>query len=187
MAMAKSVKPKKKRIKNKGAGDAMAKVASKTEAFKNISSPLLPISVLGALTEYKPEFCKMLIDHMSGGLSFDSFAGDANVCEKTLYNWRDSHADFLQAYKIGKAKCRAFWEKLGVTGVAGKIKGFKEATYIYNMNNRFKEEWRNSVHHNNNDKPETAEHADNEVRDVSPAVPLEDEVKQIMDELENEY
>lgn len=91
-------------------------------------------------TKYKKEYCKQLIEHMTKGLSFESFAGVLQVSNKTLYTWAEKNPEFLHAKKVGTDKSRLFWEKLGVAGAAGKIPNFGSASYIFNMKNRFK--WR---------------------------------------------
>ena len=95
------------------------------------------INVGGRPTKYRPEFDEMLIDHMAGGMSFESFAGVIGVCRATLYNMSDANPSFLDARKIGMEKCRFFWEKLGIGATAGKVENFNATCWIFNMKNRF--------------------------------------------------
>ncbi len=143
---------------------------------------------MGAPTKYEPRFCKMLVEHMTGGLSFESFAGEINVAISTIYLWRESHDEFSEAFKTGYPKCLAFWEKLGLTRVAGKTKRFKEATYNYNMNNRFKEQWKNTMHVTK--EPDKSFDPDaHAVIDVTPEKKddTESKIKAIIGKLKNEY
>jgi hypothetical protein len=71
----------------------------------------------GRYTEYRPEFCDRLIDHMGEGLSYESFAGTLGVCKKTLYNWEKEFPEFEQAKGIGLEKGRLYWEKAGRDGM----------------------------------------------------------------------
>lgn len=87
---------------------------------------------------YKPEYCKALIDHLASGLSFESFAATIDVNRDTLYEWEKVHPAFSDARKIGTEKSLIFWEKMGLTGALGKIKGFQPAVYIFTMKNRFR-------------------------------------------------
>jgi hypothetical protein len=91
----------------------------------------------GRPSKYDPKYCRMVIDHMEHGLSFESFAGTIEVSRDTLYEWTKVHEEFSDAFKIGQMKCRLFWERLGINGVAGKIPGFQVAGHIYNMKVRF--------------------------------------------------
>jgi len=54
---------------------------------------------MGRPTKYKPEFCEMLIEHMSKGFSFESFAGKPEVRTSvdTLYHWTVLYKDFSDA------------------------------------------------------------------------------------------
>lgn len=65
-------------------------------------------------SKYKTEYNQMLIDHMSRGLSFESFGGVINFDRATLYNWANANPSFLDAKRLGMAKCRLYWETIGV-------------------------------------------------------------------------
>lgn len=68
----------------------------------------------GRPTDYKPEYCDMLIEHMGQGLSFSSFASDLNVAESTIYLWAQLHSEFSEAKKIGRGRQRVYYERKGV-------------------------------------------------------------------------
>jgi hypothetical protein len=103
----------------------------------------------GRPLEFKDEYCEMLIDHMGQGYSFESFAGVVGCCKQTLYNWL-ANEQFLDAKNIAFECSRFFWEKIGIE-IAKSGQGNATA-YIFNMKNRFKDEWK--------DKQET-EHSGN--------------------------
>lgn len=71
-------------------------------------------------SDYKEEYCEMLIDHMTQGLSFDTFAGVVSVTTKTLYNWLDAHPEFLHAKEIGHPKRNLFVEKMYLMAATGR-------------------------------------------------------------------
>lgn len=96
----------------------------------------------GRPTKYKKEFCQAVVDHLSKGYSFETFAPAIGVSVKSTYNWL-KHEEFLQAKKEGEAHGRLFWERLGIGGVTGKIPGFNVTCWIFNMKNRFA--WRDKV------------------------------------------
>lgn len=71
----------------------------------------------GRPTKYKPEYCELLIEHMAGGHSFESFAGrpDVRVNIDTLYEWAKVHPQFSEAKSIGYAASFYQWEDVGLT------------------------------------------------------------------------
>ncbi len=77
----------------------------------------------GRPSDYKPEYCDMLIQHMASGLTKESFAGVVGVERKTLYNWIHNNPEFEQANGIGKSKELLFWEKMLIDVASGKMKG----------------------------------------------------------------
>lgn len=87
--------------------------------------------------KFKPEWCEMLIKHCAQGLSIECFAAEIDTTTPTLYQLFDRYPEFLNAKKKAEAKCRSFWEKMGVAGAAGKLKNFQTGAWIFNMKNRF--------------------------------------------------
>ena len=117
----------------------------------------------GRPTDYDPSFCNELILHMEQGLSFESFAGVVRCTKSTLYRWLNHNSDFSDAKHRGVQLCRLWWERLGIQGVQGfgpecvkkrkVVNGveveveyaaaqFNVGAWIFNMKNRFPEEWR---------------------------------------------
>lgn len=97
----------------------------------------------GRPTDYKPEYCEMLVEHMKGGLSFEAFGAKVDCAEQTLYNWRDAHPEFMESYKKGLAYSLEHWEEMGHDMVlAGQG---NSAVWIFNMKNRFKWKDRHDV------------------------------------------
>lgn len=102
-------------------------------------------------TSYKREYCDLLIKHMAKGLSFESFAGRVGVSRRVLYDWLDSHEEFLHAKEIGIEKSLLKWEIAGVRGhFVEKVRdeeshsGYRTdklqiipSVWIFNMKNRF--------------------------------------------------
>lgn len=100
-------------------------------------------SVFGRPVEYKPEYCQMLIDHMKTGLSYEAFAAVVMCCKKTLYNWEKQYPEFLHAKSIGQNLCRMHWENLAINNaVSTNGKSLNASVWIFNMKNRFRDEWR---------------------------------------------
>jgi hypothetical protein len=96
----------------------------------------------GRPTDYKPEYCEQLIEHMRMGYSYDTFAAVADVCVDTLYEWEKKHPEFSDAKKRARIKGQLVWEQMGMQGM--RTEGaFNSAVWIFNMKNRFK--WHDQV------------------------------------------
>ena len=109
----------------------------------------------GRPTDYREEYCELLIEHMAKGYSFESFAGLVGASKQTIYDWTSANPQFLDSKKIAIEKCRIFWEKQGIEGIYttekftqdengshSEKKALNSAVWIFNMKNRFKDEWR---------------------------------------------
>jgi len=96
--------------------------------------------VAGQPTKYRPQYCEKLITHMSEGFSYESFAGLISCSLSSLYNWEESHPEFLEAKKTGFEKNRLFYEALGIAAMQGEPSN--SAIWIFNMKNRFPKQWR---------------------------------------------
>jgi len=109
----------------------------------------------GRPTSYEERFCEMLIDHMAQGFSYESFAGLVGVSKQTIYDWEKANPEFLDSKKIGVEKSRLFWETQGIEGIyttetfeqdengsRSVKKALNSSVWIFNMKNRFKDEWR---------------------------------------------
>ena len=93
---------------------------------------------VGRPSKYQPEYCQRLIDHMSLGLSFESFAAVVEVNRDTLYHWTKLYREFSDAKDIARSNALLTWEKWGIAGCVGKLPKFNATGWIFNMKNRFK-------------------------------------------------
>lgn len=76
---------------------------------------------------------------MKNGYSFESFAGLIGVSKQTIYDWTKANPDFLDAKERAFEASRLTWERIG-KNIATSGEGNATA-YIFNMKNRFKEDW----------------------------------------------
>lgn len=104
----------------------MAPKKKSTRGLKNppaeIVEPLSYLEGVGRPTKYSPEFCSKLIEHMAGGLPFESFGGRAmNVSTRTLYAWAESYPEFQQAKEVGQRLLVEFYANVARNIAAGVI------------------------------------------------------------------
>lgn len=121
----------------------------------------------GRPSTYKEEYCDLLVKHMAEGYSFESFGAITHTSKETLYTWTEKHEEFLDAKKEAEAKCRMFWENLGIKHVLnisepkGTSYSLNSSVWIFNMRNRFG--WRNETKEEIEDKAKAAAVAAKEV------------------------
>lgn len=96
----------------------------------------------GRPSKYRAEYCADLIEHGKKGLSFEAFGADVGVARQTLYTWEETHPEFKKARELAQVYCLKHWEQVGIDGMLGLIKGFNATIWIFNMKNRFHENWR---------------------------------------------
>lgn len=82
----------------------------------------------------------MLIEHMSEGASITSFAAEIDVSRSTITEWEGVHPEFSASVKRGKAKCAAWWERLGRSGAMGGE--VNPTLVIFGLKNMAAEDWR---------------------------------------------
>ena len=97
------------------------------------------VKILGRPSKYDPDFCEDLIEHMSQGYSFESFAGLKKVNQDTIHEWAKVHPAFSEAKKIAFEQSRIFWERMSIEGLWNtKDKSMNTGMFCINMKNRFK-------------------------------------------------
>ncbi len=125
--MSKSVKPdtKSKSIKSDEPTESLA---------PSTDTEIGTVVLMGRPTKYKPEYCEMLIDHMSKGFSFESFGAIINVDRTTLYHWENLFKEFSHAKGIARNKQLLFDETLLMELAKGNYgKSASAPAQIYKM------------------------------------------------------
>jgi hypothetical protein len=95
---------------------------------------------VGRPSKYDPMFCELLIEHMSEGYSFESFAGEVRVDRDTVYEWANAHQEFSDAKKRGRALQLKANEKL-IRDIA-KFGDGNATAAIFILKNCHPKEWR---------------------------------------------
>lgn len=99
-------------------------MAKKSKPKKNTAPP----PTFGRPTEYRPEYCQLLIEHMRQGGSVRTFGAVTNppVSRQTVYDWLDRYPAFLDAKNQGEPLAERFWEQLLKSGASGQLKRLKK-------------------------------------------------------------
>lgn len=113
----------------------------------------------GRPSKYDPKFCEAVVKYMKQGYSKETVAAKLGISRDTLYEWAKSYGDFSDSIKRGEMESYFFWEKAGIDGMRGRIKGFNPAVWIFVMKNRFR--WRDQV------QPEVEDEAENKEKLVT--------------------
>ncbi|MET3995025.1 formylmethanofuran dehydrogenase subunit A [Bradyrhizobium sp. S3.9.2] len=97
---------------------------------------------MGRPSEYKPEYCEMVIEAMARGLSLTAFAGMIRKSRDTVYQWVTVHRDFADAVSRARsARTLALEEKL-----LRSRKGAETTAAMFALKNAQPDEWRDLKH-----------------------------------------
>lgn len=100
--------------------------------------------------EYDPNYCAMLIEHMSKGFSYESFAAKIGTYRQKLYEWERLFQEFSDTKKKAQELCQYWWESAGINGLYTIIetddegnknvieKKINQTLWIFNMKARFR-------------------------------------------------
>lgn len=99
----------------------------------------------GRPTKYDSSFCEKVIESGQAGKTLAGMAEDLDIDRATLNDWMEIHEEFSRAVKRGLQKAQAWWEDQGRIATFGGIDGFNATSYIFQMKNRFKDDWREKV------------------------------------------
>lgn len=94
-----------------------------------------------AATKYKPEFCEIAKNTLARGDSLASVCAELDITRTTLYEWRDSNADFSDAIEKGLQKSQHVWEEIGRNGIVGNYEKFSGTPWMFMMKNRFRADY----------------------------------------------
>lgn len=112
--------------------------------------------MVGRPSKYDPKFCDVVIACGEEGDTLAAMAEACNVHRETINDWIAAHPDFSDAVKLGLQKAQVWWEKQGRIATFGGKEGFNATAFIFNMKNRFKEDWRDKVDHSHENPDGTA-------------------------------
>jgi hypothetical protein len=121
--------------------------------FKQTTLPAHLKPGIGRPSEYRPEYCQLVIDHMAQGYSLTAFAGMIRVSKNAVYEWIRDHSAFGDAVSRARpARLTALETKL-----LRSRKGAETTAAIFALRNADPDEWRDVKHqeHSHSVKVET--------------------------------
>jgi hypothetical protein len=99
----------------------------------------------GRPTKYDPAFCDKVIELAATGASKAEIALDLDIAYSTFDVWQNEIPEFSEAVKRAERISQGWWEKQGRIATFGGVEGFNSTSFIFNMKNRFKQDWRDKV------------------------------------------
>jgi len=103
----------------------------------------------GRPTKYDPSICEQVVAMGKYGASKAEMALELDIDYTTFLAWQEKHEEFSKAVKRAEQNSKGWWERLGRQATIGEVEGFNPTSFIFNMKNRFKEDWkdRHDVNH----------------------------------------
>lgn len=97
---------------------------------------------IGRPSIYDPAMCERVVECGREGMGVAEMAAEIGISRETFNAWRKSRPEFSDAVKEAVALSQAWWEKQGRMATFGAIDGFNATSYIFQMKNRFRDDWR---------------------------------------------
>ena len=102
--------------------------------------PSLDIRKIGRPSKYDPSYCDLVIDLGAVGKSKAQIAAAIGVSRTTIDSWALLHPEFLDALKSAYDLALSWWEDAGQINMLRQ--GFNATAFIFQMKNRFREDYR---------------------------------------------
>lgn len=99
----------------------------------------------GRPSTYKEEYCDTVIECGRDGMGKAEMASQLGISRVTLNDWCEKHPAFAYAVKRGLDEAQAWWEMKGRVATFGGIDGFNATSYIFQMKNRFRDDWNDTI------------------------------------------
>lgn len=105
-------------------------------------APKTPAGPGGRPTDYRPEYCDLVIETMAEGLSLTAFAGRIRVARETVYAWIEAHREFSDAVSRARPTRDLWWE----LKLQRSRKGAETTASMFALKNCAPDEWRDLKH-----------------------------------------
>lgn len=106
-----------------------------------------PKRPVGRPSTYDPAYCEKVVELGKLGKSIEQICYDLDTPVRTLYLWRDTHPEFMQALEDAKAFEQAWWESQAHAYMVETKDGPKLNASLWSrsMAARFPKKYRESV------------------------------------------
>jgi len=99
----------------------------------------------GRPSVYKDDMCERVIQCGKEGMSKAEMAATLGVAYSTFDLWENTKPAFSEAVKEARRQSQAWWERQGRIATFGGIDGYNATSYIFQMKNRFRDEWNDTI------------------------------------------
>jgi transposase len=99
----------------------------------------------GRPTDYKPEYCELVIELGRKGMSVVEMASEIGVARNTLETlWTAKHPEFQEAFTKAREASQSWWEAMGRTNLIMPPQSgtFQASVWSRSMAARFPNDWR---------------------------------------------
>lgn len=94
------------------------------------------------ISKFNPSMCSTIIEMGKEGASLTEMAVKIGISRETFNQWRHKNEVFESAVKEALAHSQAWWEERARDATFGKIPGFNATAFIFQMKNRFGQDYR---------------------------------------------
>ncbi len=91
----------------------------------------------GQPTKYHKGAGEKVLEGARLGKTIEMIADEMDVHKDTLYEWAKKHPEFSDAMKRARQAQQVVMQKIGLSGITGKTKGFGQAAWIFWMKAQF--------------------------------------------------
>lgn len=95
----------------------------------------------GRPSKYRKAMCDTVIECGKEGMGLCEMAVALDIHYSTFLAWQEEKPEFSEAVKQAMRYSQAWWERKGREATFD-AQGFSATSYIFQMKNRFKEDWR---------------------------------------------
>lgn len=95
---------------------------------------------IGRPSKYDPAMCDKVVELGKTGASRAEIAWELDIHIDTFIEWQKQHPPFSEAVKKAMQLAQGWWERKGRLATFDS-KDFSAVSYIFQMKNRFREDW----------------------------------------------